>query len=148
MSDAQYYRRAFTYNERVLRAFFDTLSDLPWERVAKNVESAHYSMKNTFVHILSVYNGWINYNALGRSSEIPWEEHDGEKYQSMEQVKEFMLKVLVGVDAFMERLDNGTLSKKITAPWMKGEHELRDVLITDLPVAEIPLMTQRGSQVP
>jgi uncharacterized damage-inducible protein DinB len=71
MANAQDYRRIFSYNERVLRAFFDTLSNVPWETVAKNSESVHYSMKNTFVHILSVYNGLINYNALGKSSEIP-----------------------------------------------------------------------------
>jgi uncharacterized damage-inducible protein DinB len=124
MTNAQDYRRIFSYNEKVLRAFFDTLSNVPRETVAKNSESAHYSMKNTFVHILSVYNGWINCNALGKSSEIPWAEHDYDNYQSIEQVKEFMVKVLTGVDAFMERLDDNALSKR-----MEGEHELRDVLM-------------------
>jgi uncharacterized damage-inducible protein DinB len=129
MLNAQDYRRIFNYNVKVLRAFFDTLSNLPWETVAKDMESAHYSMKNTFVHILSVYNGWINYNALGRSNEIPWEEHDYDSYHSVEQVNEFMLKVLAGVNAFMKALDDNALSQKITAPWMEGEHELRDVLM-------------------
>ncbi len=86
-------------------------------------------MKNTFVHILSVYNGWINYNALGKSNEIPWAEHDYDKYDSMEQVKEFMLKVLGGVNAFMKVLDDKALFKMIIAPWMESEHELRDVLM-------------------
>ena len=129
MSNAQDFRRIFTFNEKVLQAFFDTLSNLPWETVAKNVESAHYSMKNTFVHILSVYNGWINYNALGKSNEIPWAEHDYDNYHSIEQVKELMRKVLAGVNAFMKGLDDTALSKEITAPWMEGEHELRDVLM-------------------
>ena len=129
MLNSQDYRRIFDYNERVLRAFFDTLSNLPWETVSKNMESGHYSMKNTFVHILSVYNGWINYNALGRSNEIPRAEHDYDNYHSMEQVKGFMLKVLAGVNVFLKALDDKALSKKITAPWMEGEHELRDVLM-------------------
>ncbi len=129
MANAQDYRRIFSYNEKVLREFFDTLSNLPWEAVAKNVESAHYSMKNTMVHILSVYNGWINYNALGKSDEIPWAEHDYDNYHSMEQVKEFMQKVLVGGNTFMKGLDDSALSKRITAPWLEGEHELADVLM-------------------
>jgi uncharacterized damage-inducible protein DinB len=129
MSNAQDYLRLFNYNRKVLQAFFDKLSNLPWETVSKNMESGHYSMKNTFVHILSVYNGWINHNALGKSDEIPWEEHDYDNYHSMAQIKEFMLKVLTGVDTFMKGLDDGLLSKKITAPWMEGEHELRDVLM-------------------
>ncbi len=129
MPNAQDYRRIFNYNEKVLRAFFDTLSKLPWETVTKNVESAHYSMKNTFVHILSVYNGWINYNAVGRSNEISWEEHDYNNYHSMEQVRDFMLKVLEGVNVFLKGLDDNALSKKVTAPWLEGEHELGDVLM-------------------
>lgn len=129
MSNAQDYLRLFSYNKKVLQTFFDKLSNLPWETVSKNMESGHYSMKNTFVHILSVYNGWINYNALGKSNEIPWEEHDYENYHSMAQIKEFMLKVLTRVDTFMKGLDDDALSKKITAPWMEGEHELRDVLM-------------------
>lgn len=116
MTNSQDYRRIFDYNERVLRAFFDALSNLPWDLVSKNMESGHHSMKNTFVHILSVYNGWINYNALGRSNEIPHAEHDYSNYHSMEQVKEFMLKVLAGVNVFLKDLDDKALSKKITAP--------------------------------
>jgi len=123
------FRAIFSYNEKVLRAYFDTLSMLPWDTVAKNVEASHYSMKNIFVHILSVYNGWINYNALGKSNEIPTAEHDYENYHSMSQVNDFMLKVLAGVSTFMKRLTNDGLSKKITAPWMEGEIELRDVLM-------------------
>lgn len=129
MSNAEDFRKILRYNEKVLSSFFDMLSKLPWETVAKNAEASHYSMKNIFVHILSVYNGWINYNALGKSDEIPWPEHDYENYSSMEQVKGFMLKVLTGVNTFMKRLDDKDLSKKITAPWMEGEHELRDVLM-------------------
>ena len=129
MPNAQDYRRIFNYNQKVLRAFFDTLSNLPWETVSKNVESAHYSMKNTFVHILSVYNGWINYNALGKPNEIPSEEHDYNNYHSMEQVRKFMLKVLGGGNVFLKGLDDNGLSKKITAPWLEGEYELGDVLM-------------------
>ena len=129
MANAQDYRRIFNYNQKVLRVFFDTLSNLPWETVSKNAESAHYSMKNTFVHILSVYNGWINYTALGKSNEIPLEKHDYNNYHSMEQVKKFMLEVLAGVNVFLRGLDDNVLSKKIAAPWLEGEHELGDVLM-------------------
>jgi len=47
----------------------------------------------------------------------------------MEQVKGFMLKVLAGVNVFLKALDDKAPTKKITAPWMEGEHELRDVLL-------------------
>ena len=40
-----------------------------------------------------------------------------------------MLKVLAGVNVFLKGLDDNALSKKITAPWLEGEHELGDVLM-------------------
>jgi uncharacterized damage-inducible protein DinB len=129
MPNAEDFRRIFRYNEKVLNAFFDALSKLSWDIASKNCEASHYSMKNIFVHILSVYNGWINYNALGKSNEIPWAEHDYETYHSMKQVRGFMVKVMTGIDDFMKNLDDKSLSKKITAPWMEGEHELQDVLM-------------------
>jgi len=128
MSSADDFRRIFTYNEKVLRSFFDALDRLPWENVSESIEGSHQSMKNIFVHILSVYNGWINYNAQGKSDHIPLEEHDYEKYHSMRQVQESMSKVLGGVDGFMKELNDDDLSKKITGPWMEGEHELSDVM--------------------
>jgi len=46
----------------------------------------------------------------------------------MSQVEELMSKVLGGVDGFMKELNDDDLSKKITGPWMEGEHELSDVM--------------------
>jgi uncharacterized damage-inducible protein DinB len=129
MPTAGDYRRIFEYNEKVLRSFFEALSKLPWDTVAKNMEASHRSMKNILVHILTVGNGWINYNAQGKSDKIPWEDHDYENYHSMDKVGKFMSRVMVGVEDFMKRLDDGDLSKTITAPWMAGEHELGDVLM-------------------
>jgi uncharacterized damage-inducible protein DinB len=129
MATAGDYRRIFEYNEKVLRSFFETLSKLLWDTVAKNMEASHGSMKNILVHILSVYNGWINYNAQGKSDKISWEDHDYENYHSMDQVGKLMSRVMVGVEDFMKRLDDSDLSKKVTAPWMEGDHELSDVLM-------------------
>jgi uncharacterized damage-inducible protein DinB len=117
------------YNEKVLQSFYDVHEGLPWESVSKDMEASHNSMKNIFIHILSVYNGWINYNAPGKSDSIPWEEHNYENYHSMSQVQEFMSRVMKGVRRFMDELDDSSLSRRITAPWMEGEHELGDVLM-------------------
>lgn len=129
MSSAEDFRRIFTYNEKVLRSFFDALNRLPWEKVSKNMEASHQSMKNIFVHILSVYNGLINYTAQGKSDKIPWQEHDYTNYHSMSQVQDFMSKVLGGVKGFMKDLGDADLSKETQAPWMEREHELRDLLM-------------------
>jgi uncharacterized damage-inducible protein DinB len=129
MSTADDFRRIFAYNEKVLQSFSNALSRLSWETLSKNMEASHNSMKNIFIHILTVYNGWINYNALGKSDSIPWEQHDPKNYNSMNQIVEFMLSAMKGVTRFMDELNDPKLSKKITAPWMEEEHELSDVLM-------------------
>jgi len=129
MQTADDFRRIFRYNENVLQAFFNALNQLPWDVLSKNMEASHHSMKNIIIHILTVYNGWVNYNVLGKSDSIPWEEHDYENYHSIKQIQDFMSKVMQGVQRFMEGLNDSTLTKKITAPWMEGDHDLSDVLM-------------------
>ena len=94
------------------------------------MEASHNSIKNTFVHVLTVYNGWLNYNVYGRSSEIPHEtEHNPDNYNSAKDIQKFMNKVWKGVDRLMADLDNDLLAKRIKAPWMPGSHSLGDVLM-------------------
>jgi uncharacterized damage-inducible protein DinB len=128
MPTADDFRRIFDYNEKVLRSFFTALTRIPWDAVSKNMDASHNSMKNIFVHILTVYNGWINYNALGKSDSIPWEKHDPQNYHSMSQIEEFMGTVLDGVTHFIGELNDSELSRRITAPWMEGGYELTDIL--------------------
>lgn len=125
----QDFRKIFVYNERVLRSFFDALTCLPWETLAKDMGASHYSMKNVFVHILTVYNSMINYIAVGKSDSIPWEKHDPNNYHSMSEIAEFMNSVLYDVTRFMGELNDSNLSKKITAPSLEGELELKDFLL-------------------
>ena len=71
----------------------------------------------------------FTYNTKVLRSFLDALEHDYETYHSMSQVQEFMSKVLGGVDGFMKELNDDDLSRKITAPWMEGEHELSDVFM-------------------
>jgi uncharacterized damage-inducible protein DinB len=120
----------FAYNTKVLDSYFKTLAKLPWKTVSKNMEASHYSMKNTFIHILTVYNGWLNYNVHGRSSKIPYEtEHNPENYNSMSDIRKFKDKVLKGVDELLGNLNGNLLRKKVRAPWLQGSHLLADVLM-------------------
>lgn len=130
LAGVDYYRRLFVYNRKVLNAYLAAIGRLPWKTVSKNVEASHYSMKGIFVHILTVYNGWLNYNVYGRSSEIPHEtEHNPDNYHSIKDIQKFMHKVWQGVDEFMDNLDDDILSKKVKAPWLPGSHTVGDVLM-------------------
>jgi len=129
MPTANDFRTIFVYNERVLQAYFNALAQLSWETLSKNVEASHYSMKNIFVHILTVYNGLINYTATGKADMIPWEEHDYDNYHSMEQIQEFMSNVMRGVRSFIEELDDSKLAWKAKPPWMQEGHDVNDILM-------------------
>jgi uncharacterized damage-inducible protein DinB len=94
------------------------------------MEASHHSIKNIFVHILTAYNGWQDYNGYGKGSEIPHEtEHNPDKYQSVDEIQKFMNKVWKGVNKLLNGLDNNLLSKKVSAPWLSGQHNLSDVLM-------------------
>jgi hypothetical protein len=66
----------------------------------------------------------------------------------MKQVGEFIEKGLAGVNAFMKRLDDNALIKKITAPWMEGEHELGDFEQTHHLGEIIAMLWQSNIQLP
>ncbi|MCL4517815.1 MAG: DinB family protein [Thaumarchaeota archaeon] len=130
LATPDYYRKLFAYNEKVLRSYLRSIGKLPWKKASENMEASHDSIKNIFVHILTVYNGWLNYNIYGKSSEIPHDtEHNPDNYNSIRDVQKFMEKVWKGVHKLMEDLDEDLLSKRVKAPWLPGSHALRDVLM-------------------
>lgn len=130
MKASEYYKRLFAYNKKVLYSYFKVIENIPWTRVSRNMESSHYSIKETLIHILTVYNGWLNYNVYGKSSEIPFDtEHNPENYHSMKEIQKFKEKVWSGVEALLEKLDEKMLRRKISAPWLPGKHSLEDVLM-------------------
>ena len=130
IASPDYYRKLFAYNKKVLNTYLKALSKLPWKTVSKNMGASHHSIMNIFVHVLTVHNGWLNYNVYGRSSEIPHQtDHNPDTYHSMKDVRNFMNKVLRGEDELFEKLDEEMLSKNVRAPWLPGKHKLADVLM-------------------
>ena len=129
IASPDYYRRLFAYNKKVLNAYLNALAKVPWKTISKNMEASHYSMMGIFVHILGVYNGWLNYNVYGRSSKIPVETLDTDNYLSVRDIRKFMSNVWKGVDKLLEGLDERLLSKKVKAPWLPGYHYVADVLM-------------------
>jgi len=86
-------------------------------------------MLGIYIHILGVYNGWLNYNVYGKSSEIPREKIDPDNYKSMKDVLKFKNEVWRGVEKFIKSLDDDLLRKKVSAPWLPGSHKVADVLM-------------------
>lgn len=128
--DSIFYRRLLLYDRKVLQSYLSAISKLPWKTATKNLEASHYSIAGIFVHILGVYNGWLNYNLYGRSTEIPTETLDMDNYHSARDVRKFMDAVWRGIDRLLDKLDDQYLAEtKVRAPWMPGDHALGDVLM-------------------
>jgi len=123
------FRRILSYNRLVLHAFFNTLEMLPWEMVSRNLEASHNSMKDVFVHILTVYDGWLNHTRVGETAGVPESELDESHFQSMDDIKRYMVHVETGVDKLMEELNDALLSSPIKVDWWEKDHTLSDALM-------------------
>lgn len=126
----EYYRRLFSYNKKLLDHYLASIAKLPWKIVCQDFESSHYSLKETYLHILTVYNGWLNYNVYGKSEAIPHDtEHNPENYHSIRDLQKFKAKVWKGVEKLLETLDEKNLRRNVRAPWLPGSYNLADVLM-------------------
>lgn len=125
-----YYRRLFSYSKKILDDYLRAISKLAWQTVCKNFETSNYSLKETYLHILTVYNGWLNYNVYGMSSEIPHEtEHNPDCYHSIRDMREFKNRVWKGVEKLLASLDEEYSQRRVEAPWLPGSNNLADVLM-------------------
>lgn len=130
ISHSDHYEKLFSYNKKILDSYLVAISKLPWKTVCKNFQISHYSIKETYLHILTVYNGWLNYNVYGRANEIPHDtEHNAESYRSIRDLQKFKNKVWNGVEKLIARLDDEYLQRRVKAPWLPGSHKLSDVLM-------------------
>lgn len=129
MTSPDDYERIFEYNKKVLHAFYGKLSSLPWELVARNMETSHHSMKNIFVHVLVVYDGWMYRNTDEMKKDVPWQDYKGENYYSMKDVGSFMERVLKNVDSLLVNLTEEKLSSSVKAPWFDVSMKLCDAMM-------------------
>jgi len=123
------FKKVIQYNKVVLYEYIGALEKLPWKTVSQNMEASHSSMKDTVVHIITVYNGWLNYIARGRASEIPYDTGNPERYRSMKDVRAFADKVWAGVDSLVLGLDEADLRRRVKAPWFAVSNTLADALM-------------------
>jgi uncharacterized damage-inducible protein DinB len=126
--NADDFRKIFTYNWAVLHSFLDTIDGLPKELISSNLEASHNSMKDTFAHILTVYDGWLNHARMGESSGVPKSELD-ECNQSIENLRKYVNHVETAVGKLLESLTDSMLTQQIKVDWWDEPHSLADVLM-------------------
>ena len=119
----------YEYNWRVLYDYCDALAKLPEEEVRKNREATHHSMKNIFLHILKVHDGWLNVSAQDDSADPKVYDGDLDVLATMDGVREYMEKVIMKEKAFLATLADENLERPVQAWWKKRPHPLQDELM-------------------
>ena len=71
--------------------YFDTLAKLPWEELVRNREASFNSIRNVFLHIISVEESYVNFILSKKGGKyIPY---DFEKFSNMESIRRQMEEV-------------------------------------------------------
>lgn len=123
------FRGIYAYNWRVLRDYCDALAKLPKAALVKNREATYHSMKNVFHHILSVHDGWLNVTAQGASADRAMREKDFDDVQSMDELREYMERIIEKEERFLATLADKDLDRPVQPKWKERPHPLRDALL-------------------
>ncbi len=131
MATADDFRALFAYNRAVLDDYRRGLARLPWRTVTRNVETGHLSMKNTYLHILRVYDAWVNYILPGRLAELAEsrKRYDPDRLRSLAEVRAYDRSVWAGVTERLSTLTDRDLRRPVKAPWMPGTYTVKDALL-------------------
>jgi uncharacterized damage-inducible protein DinB len=122
------FRSIYGYNWQVLRDYCDGLSKLPASDLVKDREATHHSLKNIFHHILSVHDGWLNVTAQGASADPAVREKDFDEVPSMDELRDYMEKIIKKEGAWLAKLTEADLERLIRPEWKERPHPIRDAL--------------------
>ena len=118
-------RALFRYNRAVLDRYERALRRLSWRAVSRNRQSGHLSLKDTYLHILQVHDGWLNYIVPGRVSELAGRP-DPYRLSSWNDIGRWKSRVWAGIDSGADKLTSRELRRTVRAPWMPGRYTVAD----------------------
>jgi len=103
------------YNHAVRGLYLDALSGLSWAKVIEPRGLSFGSMRNVFVHLTVVEDGWLNYVIPDRYDE--WVDTDFEAFKDMDSLKKCRQRVEEKTESYLAQLSAGELTKQIPIPW-------------------------------
>ena len=103
------------YNHTIRGSYLDALSKLSWAVVVEPRGLSFGSMRNVFVHLTLVEDGWINYVIPGRFKE--WGDPDFEAFKDMDSLKKCRLRVEEKTESYLAKLSVEELNRQIPIPW-------------------------------
>lgn len=122
-------RKLIQYTHAVRKRYLRMISELPWDEVVKDRGASFPSIRDIFLHALDAEDLLINYIVKGKKGK--YVSHDYEKFLDVHQIEERVGDVEKSVDAYLKRLTEKELDRKVALPWRPSfPLKVDDVLIT------------------
>ena len=119
--------RLLEYSQFLRHKYLEALSKLPWEEVIKDRGASFNSMRNIFLHGVSVLDFYVNHVVQGDAN---YPRMSFDDYDSIEKISKYLEQVESKADAYLDKLTPAELSKKI-------ERKLRDGTVITVTVEDI-----------
>jgi len=99
------------YNKQVRRRYFVALCRLPWQEFTKNREASFHSIRNIFIHTLSVVDYWLDF----LQNQQLYSRREFDEYKTFGEVRAYMEHVEKRMQSFLELLAPEGLQKTYSA---------------------------------
>lgn len=121
--------KLLAYSRYLRHSYLDTLSKLPWEEVVKYRGASFNSLRDIFLHCVSIIDSWINRRIQGDNtrSSINYED-----FNSIEQIRAYLERVESVANEYLNRVTPEELTRKIDRVFKDGSSTqvtVEDILI-------------------
>lgn len=101
----------YAYNKEVRHRYFYALCKLPWEEFTKNREASFHSLRNIFIHTISVIDYWLDF----LQNQKLYSRREFDEYKTCELVRAYMEHVEERMQNYLESLTPERLGKTYAA---------------------------------
>lgn len=122
-------QKLLDYSQYLRHRYLETLEKLSWEEVVEDRGASFNSLKNIFLHCVTVINLYINHR-IQKDTTIARIEYDD--FDNFEKIREYLEQVESKANAYLSKVTPKELSKKIEIKRRDGSTTMstvEDILI-------------------
>jgi uncharacterized damage-inducible protein DinB len=105
------------YSQYLRHMYLETLGKLPWDEVGKDRSASFNSLRDIYLHCLSVLDFYVNHVAQGDFTYSRINFHD---YDSIEKISEYLEQVESKANPYLNKVTPEELSRKIERKLRNG----------------------------
>lgn len=119
--------RLLEYSQYLRHRYLETLDKLPWEEVVKDRGASFSSLRDIYLHCVSVLDFYVNHVVQGDAN---YPRINFEDYDNIQKISEYLEEVESKANAYLSKVTPEELSRKI-------ERKLRDGTTIKVTVEDI-----------